>query len=55
MLAVNQSQDEPFAQRSRLLKKSAGSLIMEQLQWAVQYFTRMRFYATPTQLAPDVA
>ena len=39
----------------RLFKQIAGSLTMEQLQWAVQNFTNMQFYAGAIQLALDVA
>ena len=39
----------------RLFKEVAGSLTMEQLQWAAQNFTRMQFYAGAIQLALDVA
>ena len=39
----------------RLFKQVAGSLTMEQLQWAVQNFTYMQFYAGAIQLALDVA
>ena len=39
----------------RLFKEVAGSLTMEQLQWAVQHFTSMQFYAGAIQLALDVA
>ena len=39
----------------RLFKQVAGSLTMEQLQWAVQSFTNMQFYAGAIQLALDVA
>ena len=39
----------------RLFKEVAGSLTMEQLQWAAQNFTNMQFYAGAIQLALDVA
>ena len=39
----------------RLFKQVAGSLTMEQLQWAVRSFTNMQFYAGAIQLALDVA
>ncbi len=39
----------------RLFKQVAGSLTMEQLQWAAQNFTSMQFYAGAIQLALDVA
>jgi nuclear pore complex protein Nup155 len=39
----------------RLFKQVAGSLTMEQLQWAVRNFTSMQFYAGAIQLALDVA
>ena len=39
----------------RLFKQVAGTLIIEQLQWATQNFTSMQFYAGAIQLALDVA
>lgn len=39
----------------RLFTQVAGSLTMEQLQWAVQSFTSMQFYAGAIQLALTVA
>ena len=39
----------------RLFKQVAGSLNMDQLQWAAQNFTNMQFYAGAIQLALEVA
>ena len=39
----------------RLFKQVAGSLSTEQLQWAVQNFTALQFYAGAIQLALNVA
>ncbi len=39
----------------RLFKQVAGTLSLEQLQWAAQNFTNMQFYAGAIQLALDVA
>ena len=39
----------------RLFTQVAGSLTMEQLQWAVQSFTNLQFYAGAIQLALTVA
>lgn len=39
----------------RLFKQVAGSLPMDRLQWAVESFTNMQFYAGAIQLALDVA
>lgn len=40
---------------SRLFKQVVGTLSMEQLQWAVDSFTAMQFYAGAIQLALNVA
>lgn len=39
----------------RLFKQVAGNLAMEQLQWAVEQFVQMQFFAGAIQLALDVA
>ena len=39
----------------RLFKQVAGSLPMDRLQWAVESYTAMQFYAGAIQLALDVA
>ena len=39
----------------RLFKQVAGSLPMDRLQWAIESFTNMQFYAGAIQLALDVA
>ena len=39
----------------RLFKQVAGTLTIEQLQWAAQSFTDLQFYAGAIQLALDVA
>ena len=39
----------------RLFKQVAGSLPMDRLQWAVESFTNLQFYAGAIQLALDVA
>ena len=39
----------------RLFKQVAGSLTIEQLQWAAQHFTNLQFYAGAIQLALVVA
>lgn len=39
----------------RLFKQVAGNLAMEQLQWAVEQFLQMQFFAGAIQLALDVA
>lgn len=39
----------------RLFKEVAGNLPMDRLQWAVESFTNMQFYAGAIQLALDVA